>query len=638
MKKITVVLIILAFLNIGIRAELFSQDNFTYSKSPILTSAPSALLQPRLIKDDYKPALQHMEMPTPGGNSYRSFLLRQKEQLPYRNGTRKTPGTATLGDAAHPIVLTGFQGNLFDGSVPPDNHVAISNDGKLISVANSNIIFYDTDDDSLLLTMSLEAFFDTLNLPANKYDPRVLYDPKQDKFIIICLSGNTDSTSHIVAAFSTTNHPMDAWHLYELPGNPLSSGVWSDYPIVALTDEELFITINWLVNDTVNTPDSWKFLFQQSVIWQINKQSGYSGQPLQKIFYDSIFYNNRPIRNLCPIQGGSTTTTPRMYLLSNRNFDVENDTFFILEITNRLTHLATRLKMDVRISDVPYGLAPDGQQGFNRILMTNDSRVLSGYIEDNQIHFVQNSVNLDTLRAAVYHGFIEDVSGAKIVKGAIIGEPHLDFGYPNIAYTGKYPGDDEALITFNHTSLDSFPGFSVVFYDSKSGYSERVTLKTGEDYVSTLFGLRQRWGDYSGSQRKYNEPGKVWAAGFYGLRIGSGIGAIRTHSTWIAAIESPDTSAQPPVSVKPIQTSRSKTYPNPTEDFFTIEFELGNARFLEFSLFDLQGKLVKTLLRDSTKDGRNKFFFSTQPLNPGVYILMVRDGNEVLIQERVVKQ
>ncbi|HXH18612.1 MAG TPA: T9SS type A sorting domain-containing protein [Chitinophagales bacterium] len=611
---------------------VFSQ-NFSYSTSEIITSEKRVSIKPWQITRDFKPALVNLEMPSPSGNSYQSFLLRQKELIS-TPAPRKTGSTVVLGNAENPFVLNGFEGNEFDGSVPTDNHLAVSNDGMLISVANSTIYMYDTEADSLLVTVSLEAFFDTLQLPANKYDPRVVYDMKQNRFIIACLSGSTDSTSNLVLAFSSSAHPGDEWHLYSLPGNPLNDSSWSDYPIIAITDDELFITVNKLHNDTLNALDSWKYLFRESLIWQISKQSGYDGNTLVMRYYNDIKYDGLPIRNLCPIQGGSATYGPDIYLLSNKNFALQNDTFFILRVTGLLDDPGTYLQMSIHTSNVSYGLAPDGKQRFNRILLTNDSRVLGGYLEDDQIHFVQNTVNPDSSRAAVYHGIISNVSGTKDIHGGIIGVDSLDFAYANISYTGKYPGDDEALITFNHTSVDTFAGFSAVFYDSHSGYSERVTLKPGTDFAAPLPGIRQRWGDYSGSQRKYDEAGKVWAAGFFAERSG----VQRINSTWISELQSPDTASQPPVAVKPVRKIQPEAFPNPASRFISLDFELDGDRFLAIELFDAAGKPVKTFIRDRVKSGKNRFSFSVEPLNAGVYFLRITDGREIILNEKIIKQ
>lgn len=593
------------------------------------------------IKNDFKPVLQNLEAPVPGGNSYREFLLQQKLKINHRNSTRKNNSATQLGNAESPIILKGFEANEFDGSVPCDNDVAISNNNYLVSVANSTIFMFDINADTLMKKISLEAFSDSLNLPANKYDPKVRYDPIADKFIMVFLSGSESAATNIVVAFSETNNPAGNWFLYALDGNPIQDTVWTDYPIIALSNDELFLTVNLLrdrdPNDT--RPDAWKFLFEESIIWQINKNDGYTGNQLQTKVYNNIQFNNRPIRNLCPIQGGSSTYGPNMYLLSNRNFDLVNDTFFILQINNTINN-NPQLQIDFRKSSVPYGLAPDGIQASNQFLQTNDSRVLGGYVENNELHFVMNTLNPDTNRAAIYHGVVSNLSTTKNFTGNILGVENLDFAYPNIAYSGKYPGDNEAIITFNHTSVDTAAGFSAVFYNgSNNEYSQRITLKQGDSFVSILNGPNERWGDYSGSQRKYNNPGEIWTAGFFGTRRtypGSPTPR-RVNWSYIAALQSPDTTINPSyvATQKPINY---KTFPNPSDNYFTTEFDLLATTTVEITLTNIEGKIIKTIYRDIAQKGKNQFSFSAQPLPTGIYFLNINGKDGLKIIEKIMKE
>ncbi len=610
--------------------------------TPLISYAKAATVNPSTIQQKWAPEVVNLEAAFPGGNSYRSFLLREKAKLKPKNGTAKTGGIAVLGDAPELNYLQGFETNPWDGSVPCDNDVAISNGNKLISVVNSNIQFYDMDEDSLYMMISLEDFAASLNLPQNMYDPKLIYDPNEDKFIMIYLSGNNDSTSNIIVSFSTTNDPMDPWNIYALSGNPLNDGVWSDYPIVAISDDELFITVNALINDTVNTSDSWKFLFKESYIWQIDKEDGYTGGNLDTKVWNDVRWNGKPIRNLCPIQGGSGTYGPNMYLLSNRNFDASNDTIFMMEVPNNLAANPFSLNISAHVATTPYGLAPDGIQPTtaNR-LQTNDSRVLGGYLESGILHFVGNSVLPDSNRAGVYHGYILDIENTPIVKTNVIGDYSMDFGYPNISYTGL-GGDDQAMITFNHTSIDSAAGISAVFHQGGFEYSERKTLKEGETFINILSGNNERWGDYSGTQRKYNEPGKVWMAAMFGARrtIQGQVGRPRFNLAFVAEVESPVEGY--PVAIEEPSASKTptiKTFPNPFVERFTVEFELQNEDKLTFQIYDMQGKLVKTLLSDRVKKGTNRFAFSIDPLAQGNYELLIMDsGLNIILQESVVKQ
>ena len=619
---------------------VYSQSSYNSVKKNI---PASATINVSSITVDYKPVLQNMEAPVPGGSSYREFLLQQKQLIQPKQQKQKRSSTVPLGEAVNPLVIAGFEANEYDGSVPTDNDVAISNNNMLVSVANSTIYIFDMNIDSLVKSISLEAFADTLGLPANMYDPKICYDPKQDKFIIIFLCGSSSANTNIVVAFSETNNPLDNWFLYALPGNPVQDTVWTDYPAIAITDDELFITGNLLRDrDPSDTrPDAWKFLFEETIIWQINKNSGYAGNTLQTKVYNEIKFNNQPIRNLCPIQGGSTTTGPNIYLLSNRNFDIANDTFFILEVTGEIDNQATVLTTDFRIASTPYGLAPDGIQTSNQFLQTNDSRVLGGYIENNTIHFVMNSINPDSVRSALYHGKVSNVSGAKNFSGNIIGVNELDFAYPNISYTGKFAGDDEAIITFNHTSVDSAAGVSAIFYNGNTNqYSERVTLKSGDSFVN-VFGNTafERWGDYTGTQRKYNEPGKVWVSGFFGTRraLPGSPTQRRINWSWVSALESADTSTTSSITQLK-KTFNIKSYPNPAINKVAIEFELEAAADIQAALYSAEGKLLKVLYQDFTKKGKNIFSFSTEALAQGTYFITVSSNNQPLAHQKIIKQ
>ena len=622
-------------------AELVAQVNQLHYSSENLVSKEPVKISVAKITKDWKPSLRNLEMPSPGGKSYRSFLLREKEKIAFTDYKfSKSAQKVATGEADKPILVRGFEGNLTDGW-PNDNDLAISNDGKLISVINSTISVYDTKTDSVLLDISLPAFADTLLLSAHMYDPKTIYDPKLDKFIMVWLAGNTDSTSNIIVSFSETNDPSGNWFIYALAGDPLNNGTWSDFPMVAISDDELFITVNSLINDTFppQVSDSWKFLFQESVIWQINKQSGFNGQALQMKYYNNIKYGNRSIRNLCPIQGGSTTYGPNIYLLSNRNFDLQNDTIFILEVTGLLAASSTQLKINVSKADVPYGLSPDARQVPGQLfLQTNDARPLSGYWENGVIHYVQNTVEPDSNTSAIYHGMISNLTSAMNVTGQIIGGPFIDLGYPNISYTGKFPGDDEAMISFNYSAHDSFPGFAAVFYNGNTGYSEIVTAKGGENYInpqgSSGSGNKKRWGDYTGSQRKYDEPGKVWAVGTFGTRVGFS----NTYGTWITELASPDTSLPASIAVARMKDGRVRAYPNPVDNRVSVEFELPEDALVNISLIDIHGRMVKEFINDKIKKGSNLFSFSLEPLPAGIYFLTIRDKKNQITSKRIVKQ
>jgi hypothetical protein len=119
---------------------------------------------------------------------------------------------------------------------------------------------------------------------------------------------------------------------YKLNGNSFKDSTWSDYPIIAVSGSDLFITFNQ-VRDNV----SWTVGFKQSVIWQIDKQRGYDGDTLQYTLWSDIKTDGRNLRNICPAKQHTTTQTDNMYFLSVRNVDASNDSIFSFgnQITRR---------------------------------------------------------------------------------------------------------------------------------------------------------------------------------------------------------------------------------------------------------------------------------------------------------------
>ncbi len=579
-------------------------------------------------ENDWQAYIQHLEAPTPGGNSYREHLMKLKADYPNRKLDLPHHKTSTSRTAEQPTLLRNFEGNIGGGGVPNDNNMAISNEGKLISVINSTMWVFDVENDTLLQTIGLGGIMAPLGLNLqSKYDPKVLFDPEAEKFILVCLNGTLSNNSRICVAFSETSDPQGNWNFYALPGNPIIDTTWSDYPQIAVSEDEFFITINSLRNNL-----SWQEAFVETLIWQIDKNDGYNGDSLVTRIWNEIGWNNKPVRNICPVRGSNKLYGPSLYFLSNRNFDLQNDTVFLFEITGTLGNPSTTLNANLVKTEIPYGLAPSARQENGHEFDTNDSRVLSAFYDHGEINYVQNTIGPDSGFCSVYHGIIYGLFNTNGHVGHIITDPVRDFGYPNLSYTGKFDGDNECIISFNHTAPTVWSGCSAVFY-SNDEYSDPVEIKAGDNYADILNGTYERWGDYSGSQPKYDEPGVVWVNVSFGR-------ANQRNGTWIAELASPDTSSQPPVAVESVtnQETKSTVFPNPANQYFELKFELEQNTAIEINLYDQLGKLVANLLSENAKAGRNQFRFSTQPLSTGVYSIVGKGRGHQIFQKKLVKQ
>ncbi|MDR9398192.1 MAG: T9SS type A sorting domain-containing protein [Salibacter sp.] len=675
---------------------------------------------------DFDARIKNVEAPTPGGDSYKSFLLRQKikgSRL-HNKGAFKATNSINMNAPAPTInwqmamyrYLAPLDTNyLLSGGVPLDNTIAVNNDNILLASVNSYLWGYDLEADTILFkdqigstkTISFKEFAGDSISPSNEntfpFDPKLLYDPNHDRFIFAFLDGRGPDDSQIVVGFSNTSDPRDGWSVYAITGNPRDVNEWTDYPALTITENELFVTINLIENNV-----SWQEGFRGSVIWQMDLDGAYAGNSEVDLqLWDNIKYQGRYLRNLNPVEGPDGPSGPNAYFLSNRNFDVQNDSVFIVEVTNTMQSGEAALNIGMGKLDQPYGVPPNGKQGDTPPgsadslgLQTNDARWLGAILFEDEIHFVGNTRDFETNNAAVYHGVIDSLNGNRTFTGNIIASDTLDFGYPKLAYTGMSDCDNTYMIGFNHTSPTFHPGVSAIYYNHNTReYSPRVTLKRGEGVVDKQQGATERWGDYFGIQRVYNNPGTVYTGGFYGkggnqsntwlskltiapaetsdpqlavdttfspanrceVKLSANVSGGKAPYTFLWNGEQSDSSytfngCNGPFELKVIDdwncevsmsgniaeenqfsVGKSRIFPNPVINDLTIDFSMSQQQKVDVYIIDATGKIVKKLMSTSVQEGNNQLIFNTAPLQEGIYRVVIQAGDNQLLEEPFVK-
>ncbi|MFT4523282.1 MAG: hypothetical protein ACI8ZN_002235 [Bacteroidia bacterium] len=513
-----------------------------------------------------------------------------------------------------PEVAINFDGLPFGSSgIPNDNTMAISNSGMVISAINSSVSILDADGNWLAyrtLSKIVDGQLSNLN---RTYDPKAIYDFEEDRFILMFLQGSTSADTRIIVGFSETNDPLGLWHFYAIPGNEIGGKHWSDYPIIGLNKDDLFITVNILRDG-----ESWQEGFRESVIWQIDKKSGFEGRDtvMKNAFFD-IKYKDKSIWSICPVHAGSTFNDPNMYFLSVRPGTASNDTVFVHEITNTQASGKAIYRLKVLKTSKPYGVPPSAfQPDPDNVLQTNDTRVLSAFYESSVIQYVQTSLISETGSSGVFHGIINLFFNE--VENNYIYSDTMDYGYPSIAFAGDAEHRYASVMTFSHSSELDFPGTSAIFHNKATGqpslYSPVVKIKEGDVSIDRQPGNpNERWGDYTGIQKKYNEVGVVWMSGSYGRtpnRNGVWIGSVKADLTLTTTL------SESVVSV----------YPNPVVGGAQGKFILAKDSRVKLNLYSVDGKLVQTTYEGDLKAGEYRFKFNGGKYLAGMYYLQVADN------------
>ncbi|MEN9510773.1 MAG: hypothetical protein RLZZ370_592 [Bacteroidota bacterium] len=588
-------------------SELAAQGSFQVERN--LQTARAHVFEPLKHQE---PLLEQsaQEMPKPGGlmpgltayqNARRESLIRSRSN----NKAEPTPQELLL-----PAMEKGFEA-LSGSGTPNDNHVAVNNEGVVMSVLNTNIrVFNDTG--KLLKTWGLASFARNPNfnpegaLPMldRPFDPRVLFDQESNRWIVVFMNGTLHSNSATIVGFSTSSDPLQPWNVYRLSGNPLNDTTWSDYPIVALGTGDLFITLNQLKNNK-----GWQDGFVQSIIWQVNKSDGFQGKSLQKNLWHSLKFQGKSIWSICPAQGG-VKLYPDMYFLSVRPADTLNDTLFIHKITGTQASGNASYALKVIRADKTYGYPPSALQPQGYKLACNDARVLHAVQTGKVVHYAQNSIHPQSLQPCIYHGALYDLEGTPEAKAQYITTDSLDFAYPAIAAAGNAEDDPSVLITFQHSAAQTFPGTSVVYCNRYREYSNILRIKQGRSIINYSFLPKdqQRWGDYEGIQKKYNESNTWYLVGSYG---NGGMNA------WISRLSLKDPLRQA------LEIDAFRVFPNPVDDAVKIELSINASGIYRAVLVNMKGQEQILDSRFVLDAGTHLLKLNTAEIASGVYYLKV---------------
>ena len=149
-----------------------------------------------------------------------------------------------------------------------------------------------------------------------------------------------------------------------------------------------------------------------------------------------------------------------------------------------------------------------------------------------------------------------------------------------------------------------------------SYFSNVVRIKEGLKVIERLpFSQvkQERWGDYTGIQYKYNEPGTIWLVGSFGNES-------KLNGTWIGKLKVKDN-----ISVD-LDLSL-KAFPNPISATTTLGFVLDKNETIKAQLYDVSGKMLNEIFNGELPAGYNELSFNGAGLAHGTYYIFIKESN-----------
>lgn len=375
-------------------------------------------------------------------------------------------------------------------SIPPDvngwagiNHLMIT--------LNTQVRIQDKAGNTIS-TITLGSFWTGLPGASQSFDPKILFDPYEQRWMMVCPSSSSTSSSRLLVGASETSDPTGNWNLYALDSDPANSA-WFDYPSFGFNK-------NWIV--VSGNMFSGGGSFQGNVFFVIKKSDMYSGAASPQ--YTRLTYN--PSFTICPAITYDQELED-IYLISNIGGGTTNGNIAKYTISGDFG--AETLTFDGYIN-TPNGWSnnPSGNGDFSPQLGTTQ-KISAG---DNRM---QNVIYRNGKIWAVHHVFLPagnpsrsaiqwwelEEDGTVLQFGRVddpTGEYH--FTYPTIAVNAM----EEVLIGYASLSANQYASASYSFRapdDPPNTLRDRYQFVNGKaKYYKTFGGGQNRWGDYSATQ------------------------------------------------------------------------------------------------------------------------------------------
>jgi len=372
-------------------------------------------------------------------------------------------------------------------NVPPDPELAIG-PNHIIAVVNVAFEIYDKSGNVLQGPTTFASFFSGVPGCSAVFDPNVIYDEEQDRFVL----GIDDNGADYCVASSTGSSPLGGWNRYRIATDV--NGWFFDYPHAGVGQDAIYLGANMFTSSTGP--------FAEGRVWALDKFAMYAGGVMAVVTRSTGSDGTPQPMNLHGWSQGTWPLGGPHYILTDgpifdgSNYGVWswNDPFG----ANNLSNTGT-VNLNAATS-VTAGMPVDADQaGSNINLDPGDWRVLdaeyrNGYIwMANTIACNPGGGTVDCLRWAQV-----DPTGPSVVDAGVFGSSGEYRFHPDLAADDC----DNMAIGYTKSSSGSFPSVWVTgreATDTPGTLQAEVLLKPGErDYDSFQSGSFHRWGDYTG--------------------------------------------------------------------------------------------------------------------------------------------
>jgi uncharacterized repeat protein (TIGR01451 family) len=424
--------------------------------------------------------------------------LRPKSAAPVSTSSTNELQSATLGPSPALCSICAFNALGDDGTqTPPDTDGAVG-PNHLVIALNSQLRVQDRSGGTILTT-SLNTFFGALAQPLGAFDPHIVYDKFNDRWIIAAVANQAKAQSRVLVGVTATGDPTGMWILRSIVADP--TGVnWADYPLLGFNK-------NWVVVTVDMQPISGTGPINSNVYY-VNKADLYSGATPQFNFFSTVPEAVASADQAIAPALTYDNSAESLFLLEDYNGSVGTIRQFAIlgpvgsETFKRLPNVVITNTWSDTTPLVPEGFAP--QLGVTDKIDAGDARI-SSVVYRNGFLWATHTVFLpasNPTHSAVQWLQVKPGSSTPQQQGRIEDLTATDtsgmfFGYPSIAVNKN----NDILIGYSSFSATQYASADYAFRfgtDAANGMRSDTQYKSGvTSFIHLDRHVHNRWGDFS---------------------------------------------------------------------------------------------------------------------------------------------
>ena len=411
---------------------------------------------------------------------------------------------------------------------PPDPTGAVG-PGFFMAAVNVAVSVYDRAGVEVLGPMRLQSLFSSL--PPNDTDPKLVYDPYDDAFVLVYLVYSSTKNDIVVVYIpGSTADDFSTWCGLIVPGDQVSGDgkQFADYPSVGLTADRVAITTNNFDFDSGLPPGKYDY----AQIISIKKSELYD--PTCTIVPTLRVFSGNQLRDpdgskAFTLQAAATVggTEPTTQFLTSFDFNgpavKSNLVLWRLKKQDGKLKL-TKVALSVgKVDYPPYGRQCDA--GTADEWDTGDLRLVNASYDAGAgtlqtAHAVAHQFGGGGMESGVRWYEIDPaspLSDSTVARKGFVGADGVDTGWPSVVTDS----DGVVFVDYSRAGGSECLGIWAASILPGGSAASQLEVRAGDARYNFAAGV-DRWGDFSAIGRDPLDPTQVALFNAYALTDGAG--------------------------------------------------------------------------------------------------------------------